>query len=137
MAKLESLSQEQEELMLIVANETIDLALKSGKQLKVDEIKEDIAWLYKISKLEDSKPNIVICESPMATQLAINVMMNNKFWEEVNQALKLAKKLSQKKFLGNSVWNSVENSVWNSVWNSVAWNSVWNSVENSVAYGTA
>ena len=82
-----------------------------------------VTWLYKEAEIKTKNPFIVICESPMAMQLAINVIMSEQF-------AKALKKIGVENSVGNSVWNSVGNSVGNSVRNSVR-NSVGNSVWNS------
>ena len=129
--------------MAQVRDEWIGFALNSGRQPTRAELQPIVDWYY--SKFSKAKPIICICESPMAMQLAINIMRQEAFWKRMNGSLKT--KLSSRKVLGdsvgNSVWDSVGNSVWNSVGNSVGnsvrdsvrdsvWNSVWNSVRNSV-----
>ena len=117
--------------MAQVRDEWIGFALNSGRQPTRAELQPIVDWYY--SKFSKAKPIICICESPMAMQLAINIMRQEAFWKRMNGSLKT--KLSSRKVLGdsvgNSVWDSVGNSVWNSVGNSVG-NSVRNSVENSV-----
>ena len=105
---LKKLTKKQTELMEVVKNEWINTALFAGDEINEDKAREGINWLYEITQLE--KPHIIFVDSPMGTQLAVNMV------------IEMCKKE------GN---NSVENSVGNSVWNSVG-NSVGNSVRNSV-----
>ncbi|MDE1833838.1 MAG: hypothetical protein KGH64_00715, partial [Candidatus Micrarchaeota archaeon] len=120
---LETLTQEQEEMMVKVRDEWIDFALNSGKQPTREELQPIVNWYY--SKFSHKKPTLCICESPMSMQLAINIMQNPEFWKRINKIAKST--LSAKKILGQSVWQSVEQSVWQSVEQSV-----WQSVRQSV-----
>ncbi|HBP64560.1 MAG TPA: hypothetical protein DD730_09855, partial [Desulfosporosinus sp.] len=92
--KLEKLTKKQTELMEVVKNEWINTALFAGDEINEEKAREGIDWLYEISGLQ--KPHIVFVDSPMGTQLAVNMVIEMC---KGNQTVE------------NSVWNSVRNSV--------------------------
>jgi hypothetical protein len=104
---LEKLNQEQEILM----HATRDKYLKkffSLPKLNIKKAEEWIKWLYRFCNLKE--PQVIFVDSPMACQLACNIM--------------IGKDISQ-------VWNQVRDQVGSQVWNQVG-NQVWNQVENQV-----
>ena len=95
--KLEKLTPEQTELMYRVRDEWMNLCLHSGKDLKVEEVREGINWIYK--KAGFNAPRIIIVDSPLGAQLVANLLKNQK--------------------MRASVWDSVRDSVGGSVGGSV------------------
>ena len=95
MSKLEKLTQNQEALTSVVSDEWIRIA-HSGKDLTIDEIQDDINWIY--NKCNLKPPTIIIFDSFLAHKVGT--------WLITQSGLNSVR---------NSVWNSVRNSVENSV----------------------
>lgn len=74
MVKLDKLSPEQERMMLTHRQEWIDFILKSGKDLTIDEIKDDIGWIYE--KMGLKAPLIFIADSYLEEKLMINYIIS-------------------------------------------------------------
>ena len=120
---LTELTPEQQALMPIIRDKWIN-KLNKPKQFEKEKAIKAVEWLYEFSKLE--KPKVIVCESPLACQLAMNLL-----WVSVRNSVNNSVRNSVWVSVWNSVWNSVNDSVWDSVNDSVN-NSVWNSVRNSV-----
>lgn len=73
MTKLDKLSPDQERLMLTHRQEWIDFILKSGKDLTIDEVKDDVAWIYE--KMGLKAPLIFIADSYLEEKLMINYII--------------------------------------------------------------
>lgn len=70
----EKLTPEEESQIPVVRQEWIDLVLHSAKEVKFEEIEDDVAWVYK--KLNLPKPLIFIADSYVAQKHMINVVLN-------------------------------------------------------------
>ena len=132
---LERLTSEQEAMIPVVRDEWINLALHSGKQPTREELQPILDWYY--SKFSNTKPDICICESPMAMQLAINLMKNKRasVWASVRDSVEDSVGASVRDSVGASVREAVEvgDSVGASVRDSVGASvraSVWASVRD-------
>ena len=114
---IEQLTPEQEALIPVIRDKWINLALNSGKQVTIPEIKDGINWIYKKAKL--NKPLIIITPSPDYAQLTANFLknINPKFLPEL---LKQLKKKYRK--IGANVWDNVGDNVGDNVWDNVGAN---------------
>ena len=120
---LEKLTKAQEKLMHQVIEEWLSYFF-SGQEIDKDKAQKGIEWLYEFSGLK--KPQVIFVDSPLAVQIAVNMLQGkkrNQVWNQVRNQVR------------NQVWNQVGNQVWNQVGNQVGnqvWNQVWNQVRNQV-----
>src|SRR3990167_2582806 len=114
---LVKLTNSQIKLTDVVKNEWLSLLFSGTTKIDKEKIKEGVKWLYSFSNLKE--PLIVITDSPLGAQCAVNMLKGQISTKEVwNQ-------------VGNQVWNQVRNQVRNQVGNEVL-NQVWNQVRNQV-----
>lgn len=69
------LTPEEDILLKIISDKWINLALANGKDVKKEEVEEDIEWIY--AKLRLPKPVVLIADSYHAQQLMINVLQRD------------------------------------------------------------
>jgi hypothetical protein len=118
--KLESLTKEQEKIMIETRDEWIDLYFDNVKNktgINKALFEEGISWLY-TDLLGKQKPKVVYCDSWISCLISIAI-------------LKEKKQLTNTASVRDSVWDSVGASVWDSVRASVG-DSVTASVTASV-----
>src|SRR5882762_1787874 len=101
MAKLETLSPEQEKLMAVVCDRSIDRALFNAPEIDVVKAHESINWLYE--KAGKVAPKYFLhVSSPLGLQYAANLMkapgdqVRDQVWAQV----------------GAQVWDQVRDQVW-------------------------
>ena len=124
--KIESLNEEQTQLMEIVKKEWLDIPFGKRKRINRKRAKELIEWLYTLSGLE--KPLVIFLESPLGLQYAQNILRNMDFSQVRNQVRNQVENQVWSQ-VWNQVWNQVESQVGNQVWNQVGnqvWSQVWN-----------
>jgi hypothetical protein len=73
MKKLEKLTKKQEELIPIVRQEWLDLFYKNKGEINKELCKKQIGWLYK-EFLNLPHPFVWFCDSPLMTQMIINLL---------------------------------------------------------------
>lgn len=123
MSKIESLTDEQQRMMRVVADEWIELALSSAP-VDIDAIRKALPLLYE--RVESGIPPLIIrAQSPLAAQIWASLLKEGgQVHDSVDDSVY------------DSVHGSVEKSVYESVYESVL-DSVRDSVRDSVADSVA
>ena len=78
MARIEKLTPNQEALMGVVRGEWLDFVFKSKQPLDEATTKSSVDFLYRQANLEP--PRVIIYDSPMACQLALNNLVNEQLY---------------------------------------------------------
>ena len=78
MARIEKLTPNQEALMGVVRGEWLDFVFKSKQPLDEAAAKSSVDFLYRQANLEP--PRVIIYDSPMACQLALNNLVNEQLY---------------------------------------------------------
>ena len=112
---LEKLTKAQEKLMHQVREEWLSYFF-SGQEIDKDKAQKGIEWLYEFSGLK--KPQVIFVDSPLAVQIAVNMLQGKKRNQVENQ-------------VRNQVWNQVRNQVGGQVGGQVE-NQVWDQVGGQV-----
>ena len=92
---LEKLTKAQEKLMHQVREEWLSYFF-SGQEIDKDKAQKGIEWLYEFSGLK--KPQVIFVDSPLAVQIAVNMLQGKKRNQVENQ-----------------VWGQVGSQVWDQV----------------------
>ena len=129
MKKLETLTEEQEELMFQTRDEWIDLFF-STKRIDKQTFEEGIKWLYE-DLLKKKNPKVLYCESWLEALITIHILKNKNVWDNVR----------------DNVWDNVRDNVRANVWDNVrdnvrdnvgdnvrdnVWDNVWDNVRDNV-----
>ena len=128
MKKLETLTKEQEDLLITVRNEWIN-RFNNTKRINQKQFEKGIKWLYE-DLLKKKNPKILYCESWLETLLTIHVLQNYKganvrdnvcanVWANVWANVR------------DNVCANVWANVWDNVWANV-WANVWDNVRDNV-----
>jgi hypothetical protein len=138
--KLSKLTPEQEALIPKVKDFWINNFLNHEEDLKLDDIKDEIYWVYE--KIGLKKPIILIADNWYNQQLMYNFVkiyfsktQLNQVENQVENQVGDQVRNQVENQVRNQVWNQVENQVWNQVGDQVrnqVENQVWNQVENQV-----
>src|SRR3990167_10650544 len=97
MKKLETLTPEQEKLMVETKDFWIDYIFSCKNSIDKEQAKINIEWLYDLAKVK-SKPIIIYVDSPMGCQFAVAYL---------------------KEFLKQTKINKSTAQVWDQVWDQV------------------
>ena len=116
---LEKLTKAQEKLMHQVREEWLSYFF-SGQEIDKDKAQKGIEWLYEFSGLK--KPQVIFVDSPLAVQIAVNMLQGKKRNQVENQVWGQVR---------NQVGGQVENQVWGQVGNQVG-SQVWDQVGSQV-----
>ena len=120
---LEKLTKAQEKLMHQVREEWLSYFF-SGQEIDKDKAQKGIEWLYEFSGLK--KPQVIFVDSPLAVQIAVNMLqgkkrnqVENQVWGQVGNQV------------GSQVWDQVGSQVWDQVGGQVG-SQVWDQVGGQV-----
>ena len=81
--KLESLSNEQLELIPKVREEWLEIAVGGTKNLQLsNDIIEDVHWLYRLCEIK-TKPIVLIADSPYQAQEFANYVIQDKKLQKI------------------------------------------------------
>jgi hypothetical protein len=115
------LTQEEKDLMPVIRDKWIDLALNAGTHIDEEEVTSGVKWMYYLANLKE--PEVVFVKGPKDFAEKLTASVGASVWASVRDSVR------------DSVWDSVRASVWASVRDSVrasVWASVGASVRDSV-----
>jgi hypothetical protein len=155
MKKIKELTPEQIALMTTVRDEYIHFALHDGDEIKEDDARKSLEWLYSLAGL--SKPITIIVDSPMAAQMAVPIarklldtisksdfkqvesqvrsQVQSQVWSQVRSQVWSQVESQVQSQVESQVWSRVESQVWSQVWSQVesqVQSQVWSQVQSRV-----
>ena len=77
--KLEKLTKEQEDLMPVVRDEWINIALHVGSTIDKEEVEAGVKWMYYSSNLKE--PKVVFVKSPKDFAKKIKASVGASVWD--------------------------------------------------------
>jgi len=82
-----NLTEKNQKIIDQIYDDYSNLVEKSGKDLTLDEVRDDVIWMYGLEKL--GAPDIIICDSPKACQDEANRLNNttNEYYSFVGGLL--------------------------------------------------
>ena len=137
--KIQKLNKKQIKLMDEVKQEWINLILHSAKDLKIEDVENDIEKIYQ--KIKREKPIILIADSWLVQQYMINLIFGEKdkeqsqvrsqVWSQVRSQVESQVESQVWSQVGSQVWSQVGSQVWSQV-RSQVWSQVRSQVGSQV-----
>ena len=86
MTRIKKLTPEQEALMAVVRDDWLDFIFKNDQPINEAAAKSGVAFLYGLAKLK--QPRVIVCESPMACQLAVNGQVYGQVYDQTYEQIR-------------------------------------------------
>src|SRR3990167_4160842 len=134
MKKLETLTPEQEKLMVETKDFWIDYIFSCKNSIDKEQAKINIEWLYDLAKVK-SKPIIIYVDSPMGCQFAVAYLkeflkqtkinkstaqvwaqVGAQVWAQVGDQVRAQVRDQVRDQVGAQVWDQVRDQVMDQVW---------------------
>ena len=86
MTRIKKLTPEQEALMAVVRGDWLDSIFKNDQPIDIAAATDGIAFLYGLENLKP--PRVIVCESPMACQLAVNGQVYGQVYDQTYEQIR-------------------------------------------------